>query len=158
MQHLDGRPAPPDWVGGFNVSFKVGPTLKDNVKVQLSVSNQLINRTIYNVMGTIRGKVEPDRYVIVGNQRDSTSKGAVDSASGTAAFLELARTFASLTQQGWQPRRSILFCSWGAEEFNLLGSTEWVEEMSKILYMRAVAYINVNMPVSEPWCQTPLVC
>lgn len=27
----------------------------------------------------------------------------------------------------WKPRRSIMFCSWGAEEYGLIGSTEWVE-------------------------------
>lgn len=28
---------------------------------------------------------------------------------------------------GWRPRRTILFASWDAEEFGLLGSTEWAE-------------------------------
>lgn len=28
---------------------------------------------------------------------------------------------------GWRPRRSIVLCSWGGEEYGLLGSTEWVE-------------------------------
>ena len=27
----------------------------------------------------------------------------------------------------WRPRRSIIFCSWGSEEYGLLGSTEWAE-------------------------------
>lgn len=27
----------------------------------------------------------------------------------------------------WRPRRTIIFCSWGAEEYGLIGSTEWVE-------------------------------
>lgn len=28
---------------------------------------------------------------------------------------------------GWQPKRTIVFCSWGGEEQGLIGSTEWVE-------------------------------
>ena len=28
---------------------------------------------------------------------------------------------------GWRPRRTIVFASWDAEEFGLLGSTEWAE-------------------------------
>lgn len=28
---------------------------------------------------------------------------------------------------GWRPRRTIIFASWDAEEFGLLGSTEWAE-------------------------------
>jgi len=31
---------------------------------------------------------------------------------------------------GWRPRRTIVFCSWGAEEYGLVGSTEWVEVTS----------------------------
>lgn len=27
----------------------------------------------------------------------------------------------------WRPRRSIMFCSWGAEEYGLIGSSEWAE-------------------------------
>lgn len=42
------------------------------------------------------------------------------------------------------PRRSIVFCHWDAEEFGLIGSSEWIEEMGKILDVRAVAMINVD--------------
>ena len=35
--------------------------------------------------------------------------------------------FFSVFFLGWRPRRSIVLCSWGGEEYGLLGSTEWVE-------------------------------
>lgn len=144
---MDGLDAPADWQGGFNFTYKVGPKLKGNLQVQVAVHNQLLNKTITNVLATIRGRTEPDRYVIVGHKRDSHTSGALDSATGTALFLQIAGSFAALVRGGWRPRRSLLFCSWGAEEFNLLGSTEWVEEMSKILHTRAIAYVNINRPV-----------
>lgn len=31
---------------------------------------------------------------------------------------------------GWRPRRTIIFASWDAEEFGLLGSTEWAEVLN----------------------------
>jgi len=31
-------------------------------------------------------------------------------------------------ERGWRPRRSIVFASWDSEEYNLIGSTEHVEE------------------------------
>ena len=31
------------------------------------------------------------------------------------------------TVLGWRPRRTLVFCSWGAEEYGLIGSYEWVE-------------------------------
>lgn len=76
----------------------------------------------------------------------------------------------------WRPRRSIVFASWGAEEFGLIGSTEFTEvseppgqasqgipgragltshthtplplqEFFSKLQERAVAYINVDISV-----------
>ncbi|KPP65966.1 hypothetical protein Z043_115574, partial [Scleropages formosus] len=47
----------------------------------------------------------------------------------------------------WRPRRSIIFGSWGAEEFGLIGSTEYAEEYQSKLRQRTVAYINVDISV-----------
>ena len=52
----------------------------------------------------------------------------MDPTSGSAAMLELSRALIHLkNSKGWKPKRSILFLSWGAEEYGLIGSTEWVE-------------------------------
>ncbi|CAL1549053.1 unnamed protein product, partial [Lymnaea stagnalis] len=67
---------------------------------------------------------------------------------GTAVIKEVARVMGDLVQSGrWKPRRSIMFCSWGAEEYGLIGSTEWVEQYVATLRERAVAYINVDIAV-----------
>ena len=99
------------------------------------------------MIGTIFGKDNPDRYVIVGNHRDSWSFGAVDALSGTSVTNEMARVLGILIKKGWRPRRTIKICSWGGEEFNLIGSHEWVEENANILTERAVAYINFDIAV-----------
>ena len=111
----------------------------------MNVHNKLVNRTIYNVIGYIRGNVEPDRYVMIGNHRDSWVDGAIDAAGGTGALLELSKVYGDLLKEGWRPRRTIMFCSWGAEEFNLMGSTEWLEEHIKLIQARSVAYINTDI-------------
>ena len=41
------------------------------------------------MVGTIRGAVEPDRYVIIGTHRDAWVYGAADAATGTAAMIEI---------------------------------------------------------------------
>ena len=99
------------------------------------------------MIGTIFGKENPDRYIIVGNHRDSWSFGAVDALSGTSVTNEMARVLGTLLKKGWRPRRTIKICSWGGEEFNLIGSHEWVEENANILTERAVAYINLDIAV-----------
>uniref|UniRef100_A0A8C9WQM0 N-acetylated alpha-linked acidic dipeptidase like 1 n=1 Tax=Scleropages formosus TaxID=113540 RepID=A0A8C9WQM0_SCLFO len=131
---LDGPGAPEAWQGAFNCTYNVGgPGFKSTSKfnssdVQLDIYNWAELRNSSNVMGIIRGSVEPDRYVIYGNHRDSWVHGAIDPSSGTAVMLEITRVLGKMVKAGkWRPRRSIIFGSWGAEEFGLIGSTEYAE-------------------------------
>ena len=64
-------------------------------------------------------------------------------------MLESVHGIGVLLRQGWRPRRTILFCSWDAEEEGLMGSTEWVEQHATTLN-RAVAYFNMDVAVAGP--------
>lgn len=63
-------------------------------------------------------------------------------------LLEVARGLGDLVRSGWQPARSIIICSWDAEEYGLIGSIEFVERYLPSLTARAVAYFNVDIAVS----------
>ncbi|XP_021071410.1 aminopeptidase NAALADL1 [Mus pahari] len=152
--NLTGTSAPAFWQGALGCEYKLGPGFEPNgsfpagSEVKVSVHNRLELRTSSNVLGIIQGAVEPDRYVIYGNHRDSWVHGAVDPSSGTAVLLEISRVLGTLLKKGtWRPRRSIIFASWGAEEFGLIGSTEFTEEFLSKLQERTVAYINVDISV-----------
>ncbi|XP_071473262.1 glutamate carboxypeptidase 2 isoform X1 [Marmota flaviventris] len=151
LEHMGGS-APPDssWKGGLKVPYNVGPGFTGNFstqKVKMHIhSNSEVTR-IYNVIGTLRGAMEPDRYVILGGHRDSWVFGGIDPQSGAAVVHEIVRSFGTLKKEGWRPRRTILFASWDAEEFGLLGSTEWAEENSRLLQDRGVAYINADSSI-----------
>ncbi|KAH9674176.1 putative glutamate carboxypeptidase AMP1 [Citrus sinensis] len=142
-----------------------GPTM-----VNLTFQGKKKVATIHNVFAVIRGLEEPNRYVLLGNHRDAWTYGAIDPNSGTAALLDIARRYALLMRLGWSPRRTIIFCSWDAEEFGMvgnnqssviidvqcglwawnIGSTEWVEENLVNLGAKAVAYLNVDCAVQGP--------
>ncbi|XP_006903288.1 PREDICTED: N-acetylated-alpha-linked acidic dipeptidase 2 [Elephantulus edwardii] len=151
LRHMGG-PAPPDdsWKGSLNVNYNIGPGFTGNNslrKIRMHVHNINKITRIYNVIGTIRGSVEPDRYVILGGHRDAWVFGGIDPTSGTAVLQEIVQSFGKLMTRGWRPRRTIIFASWDAEEFGLLGSTEWAEENTKILQDRSVAYINSDSSI-----------
>uniref|UniRef100_A0A8B9N0R2 N-acetylated alpha-linked acidic dipeptidase 2 n=1 Tax=Accipiter nisus TaxID=211598 RepID=A0A8B9N0R2_9AVES len=147
-----GGPAAPDssWKGSLNVSYNIGPGFADNSstrKVRMHVhTNNKITR-IYNVIGILRGAVEPDRYIILGGHRDSWVFGGIDPTTGAAVLQEIVRSFGKMKMEGWRPKRTIIFASWDAEEFGLLGSTEWAEENARVLQERAVAYINTDSSI-----------
>ena len=41
----------------------------------------------------------------------------------------------------------VQICSWGGEEYSLIGSVEWVEQHEKLLTERAVIYLNADTAV-----------
>ncbi|XP_033971046.1 N-acetylated-alpha-linked acidic dipeptidase 2 [Trematomus bernacchii] len=146
-----GGPIPPNnWKGALNISYRIGPGFTDDFKRQklrMNIhSNNQITR-IYNVIGRIRGALEPDRYVILGGHRDAWVFGGIDPMSGAAVVHETVRSAGRLISKGWRPRRTLIFASWDAEEFGLQGSTEWAEDNAKLLQERAVAYINADSAI-----------
>ncbi|CAH8360245.1 unnamed protein product [Eruca vesicaria subsp. sativa] len=145
LASLGGVRAPGEWgTGRVGSSQRVGP---GRTVVNMTLQGEMKMKKIHNVVVTIRGSEEPDRYVCLGNHRDAWTYGAVDPNSGTSALLDIGRRFALLLESGWRPRRSILLCSWDAEEFGMIGSTEWVEEHVLNLGASAVAYLNVDCAV-----------
>ena len=127
--------------------YRTGP---GPATVRLRVKSDDKVRPIWTVTGMIRGRERPDEVVILGNHRDAWIYGGVDPSSGSAALMELARTLGQMVRTGWQPKRSILFASWDAEEFTLTSSTEWGEQHERSLMANAVAYLNVDSAASGP--------
>ncbi|KAJ7230606.1 Zn-dependent exopeptidase [Mycena pura] len=98
---------------------------------------------IWNAMAAIPGHIR-DEVVIIGCHRDAWVLGATDPISGTASLHEVVRGYGALLSAGWRPLRTIIFASWDAEEFGLIGSTEYGEDFADWLAAHAVAYINVD--------------
>uniref|UniRef100_H0VQ12 Transferrin receptor protein 1 n=1 Tax=Cavia porcellus TaxID=10141 RepID=H0VQ12_CAVPO len=121
---------------------------KQNGNVKLTVNNELKEIKILNIFGVIKGVEEPDRYVVVGAQRDSWGPGAAKASVGTALLLELARTFSDMVLNGgFKPCRSIIFVSWSAGDFGAVGATEWLEGYITSLHLKVVTYINLDKAV-----------
>lgn len=146
LEALRGPLRPRGFQGGLPFAYHVGGTV--DVRVRLKTDLEYVERTIWNVITRIEGSEEPGRWVIMGNHRDAWTFGAVDPNSGTSAMLEAGRGFGHLLKQGWKPRRTIILCSWDAEEYGLIGSVEWAEEYADELRKNAVAYLNMDSAVS----------
>src|SRR5262249_9607680 len=146
IELLRGPVRPRGFQGGLPFAYHVGGTAE--VKVHLKTDMDYQTRTIWDVVARIDGEIERGRVVILGSHRDAWTFGAVDPNSGTAAMLEVGRAFGQLLKQGWKPRRTVILCSWDAEEYGLIGSTEWAEEYAAELKQKAVAYLNVDVAVS----------
>jgi N-acetylated-alpha-linked acidic dipeptidase len=145
LQNIAGPEVPEGWQGGLPFRYHVGP---GPAKLHLELEMDYQIRPIYNVIAEIPGTREPEKKIIIGNHHDAWVYGAVDPNSGTSVVMEIARSFSELLKTGWQPKRTIIIAHWDAEEYGLIGSTEWVEEQQADLAKNAVLYINIDAAVS----------
>jgi N-acetylated-alpha-linked acidic dipeptidase len=146
LEHLGGPESPRTWQGALPFTYHVGP---GPVKVKMHLKQDYQFRTMWDVIGRVRGSESPDEWVVAGNHRDAWVYGAVDPNSGTAAMLETVHGIGDLLKSGWKPKRSIVIGSWDGEEEGLIGSTEWGEEHATELE-HAPAYFNMDVAVSGP--------
>ena len=142
LKALAGPNVPSEWQGGLSFAYHIGP---GPAKVRVKVRCEHSNRPIYNVIATLEGTKYPDQWVILGNHHDAWVYGAADPGSGTTALLEVARCLGELAKKGVRPKRTIVFAAWDAEEFGILGSTEWVEDLKSTLQEKVIAYLNVDI-------------
>lgn len=136
-------PLPEGWQSRIAVPHQLtgGPDLKLRLKVEQT--RELV--ATWNIVGTLKGRTHPDEWIIVGSHHDAWGFGACDPAAGTICTMEAARVFAAAARAGQPPNRTMKFCAWGAEEFGIIGSTEWVESRREELARSGLAYINLDM-------------
>ena len=142
LRGLTGKSIPQTWQGGLAFRYHVGP---GPVQARLQVVTDAAThpyKEIWDTFGIIRGSEFPDEIVMIGGHRDAWGPGAADNVSGTVSVMEAARSIAEQVKAGRRPKRTIMFATWDAEEWGLLGSTEYVEEDSLRLSRHAVAYLN----------------
>jgi len=139
-------------------SFSTG--VRAFVSVNAEFDPQRITR---NVLAQIPGTDRRlrDETVIIGAHMDHmgidpngfVQNGANDNASGTAVVMEIAR---AMKLNGVEPRRTVVFAAWAAEEQQLLGSLYYLEN-PPFPIEKAVAYINMDM-VGQGSGNVPFTC
>lgn len=125
-------------------------SIDKNPKIKLQVKNtERVDHPIWNVVGHIPGREQPEKGVLFGAARDSSCYGTMSSASGTAALLELVKIFSGLQRKyNWTPARSLYFVSFDGTENNLAGSAKWVEARKDSLMSEGYTYVDINGLVS----------
>lgn len=149
LKRMTGPGVPSGWQGGLPLAYRV--TGGDELRVRVMVEQHAEIRRQENVIAKLKGAHEPDTFVVVGGHHDAWGHGAGDPLAGTICIVEAARTFSELAKRGMRPARTIVFAAWGAEEYGLIGSTEWVEQqLGYGLRDRCIAYINLDMAAMGP--------
>lgn len=170
LQSLNGQgiPMTPGGLAHLGVEYTSGPG-RDMVYVLNHIEEKVT--PIWNTMAIIPGQLA--EVVVLGNHNDGElistipsaaagtpeltslcrllsawTFGAGDPNSGSAALQEVVKGYGALLATGWVPRRTLLIASWDAEEYGLIGSTEFGEDYAHWLKRHVVAYLNVDVAVS----------
>ncbi|MBP3323906.1 MAG: M28 family peptidase [Clostridia bacterium] len=130
-------------IPGVNIRIKDAFEMvsKKASKVRLTVKNTLVDITSHNVIAKIEGTQYPDEIISFGAHFDSVpfSTGVYDNGAGSVVIMELLRYFKENP-----PKRTVVFCWYGAEEIGLEGSKYHVkanpEEIEKTIFM-----VNVDV-------------
>lgn len=148
LSRMEGRSVPEQWQGGLPFAYRLtgGPGL--TVRVRVEQERRLVRTA--NVVGTLRGGTYPEEQIVLGCHHDAWGFGASDPNAGLMCLMECARVFAEMAREGERPERTIRFGAWGAEEFGIIGSTEWAEAHKAELSDTCIAYINLDMAAMGP--------
>jgi Zn-dependent M28 family amino/carboxypeptidase len=142
---LSGTLGAPVAIPILGASFALGEELhglaqRGEVRVRVRTDTIAENRETANVIGEMGGGAA-DRVVVVGAHLDSVPEGPGinDNGSGTATVLELA---IQMSRLGIAPTNRLRFAFWGAEEWGLLGSMHYVDQLPE--EERAKILLNLN--------------
>ena len=104
-----------------------------------------------NIWAFIEGVEKPEEIVVISAHYDHIGikngkiyNGADDDGSGTVALLEIAKAFQIAKNEGFSPRRSILFLHVTGEEHGLHGS-RYYSENPLFPLKNTVANVNIDM-------------
>ncbi len=139
LRALAGPLAPAGWRGALPLTYRIGPS---SANAHMTVKSDWSQKPIYDVIATLKGATEPDRWIVRGNHHDGWMFGAWDPLAGNVALMAEAKAIGALLKQGWRPQRTLVYASWDGEEPGLLGSTEWAETHAAELQAKAVLYLN----------------
>ena len=105
-----------------------------------------------NVLAYIKGSSMPEEVLVISSHYDHVGideegniyNGADDDGSGTVAILEIAEAFKKAQEDGYTPKRSILFLNVTGEEKGLVGSKYYTDNPVFPL-SQTVANLNIDM-------------
>jgi hypothetical protein len=149
-----GSPTPEDAAAlpkivAVSVLQKDGEALREragtgDLRVRLRTAVDTRWRKTPLLVADLKGRDEPDRFVLFSGHVDSWHYGAMDNGSANAVMVEMARI---LSRRRSGLRRGVRFAFWsGHSHGRYSGSTWYADTHWDDLYRHAVLHLNVDSP------------
>jgi hypothetical protein len=141
----EGKTSYPD-IPFFMVSKAVGEEIlagvASNMKLRIDFDVTREERALRVVLGDVKGRGNPDKYVMIGAHHDTVYNGigAVDNTVGAVTIIELARQLIK-----HKPDKTIRLVTWGGEEEGLFGSCLYFDAHKGDIIENCMMYLNYDM-------------
>jgi hypothetical protein len=148
-----GQKKAADFLKNYYISQNILSPINDSVYFQIIPKSYFPDETkaSENVLAYIKGNEKPEEVVIISAHYDHLGVkdsliyyGADDDGSGTVALMEIAQAFKLAKDNGYGPKRSVLFLHLTAEEIGLEGSRFYTENPVFPL-SETMANLNIDM-------------
>ena len=149
-----GQKLAAEYIVGFYKKLGIAAAQSDGDYLQhipLSYFNGRAKDSSENVVAYIKGSEKPNEYLVIsahydhlGTKGEAIYNGADDDGSGTTAVMEIARAFKKAADDGYGPKRSLVFLHVTGEEEGLFGSRYYSEHPIFPLDS-TVADLNIDM-------------
>ena len=148
-----GNPTPETYekipkIVGCGISRGDGEYLKElyqkgeTVKVFLKITAERLWETLPQPMAVIRGKEEPEKFLLISAHLEAWEPGATDNATGDATQMEIARILAKHKDE---LKRSVVFNFWNGHEIaEATGSTWYADYFWDELNENCIGYFNID--------------
>ncbi|MGA3191926.1 MAG: M28 family metallopeptidase [Candidatus Bathyarchaeia archaeon] len=125
-----GANTPTAWVSYQDGLMIQAMAATGNLSATVNIPAIIDNGTNYNVIGELKGTVNPERAIIVSGHYDTVmSPGFCDNGAGTAGVIELARVFTDAAKNGaYTPQQSLIFIAFTGEELGYVGSINYIKQ------------------------------
>jgi len=137
----------------YYIKENIAPAINDSTYFQYIPKSYFPKdiKASENVIAYIKGSEKPEEFIVIsghldhmGVKKDKIYYGADDNGSGTVAIMEIAQAFKAAQKKGQQPKRSLIFIHFTAEEIGLQGSKYYVENPIFKLE-NTMANLNIDM-------------
>ncbi|KAL4894881.1 hypothetical protein BDV59DRAFT_175191 [Aspergillus ambiguus] len=117
---------------------------KGSLTVDLYINSQMENRTTHNVIAKSKGG-DPNNVIMIGGHTDAVNQGPGinDDGSGIISNLVIAKELAK-----YSLNNTVTWAFWTGEEFGLLGSDFYVNNLSPAELNKIRVYLNFDMIAS----------
>ncbi|CAF0984827.1 unnamed protein product [Rotaria sordida] len=106
------------------------------MKIRLVVNVEPTKIELPVVMSSIRGTIDAEHFIMIGYQLGSIELNKI--------INEIIEAYINQIKNGWNPRRSILFCAWSGLDYDHYTIRRWLSDNYHFVDKNLIAYIDLG--------------